>query len=241
VSIDVIPAIDVAGGRLARYAPHGPTPLLDAYGGDPVAAARAFVDAGARWLHVVDMDLAFGGRPGNIEVIAELARMPARVQASGGVVRSVDADALLEAGAARVVLGSGTLGDPALLERLLAHHGDRVAVGVDVEAGDRIRSRGRSPLDLAFDDAMATLSALAPPRLLVTAVPRVGRLSGPDIATLERVHRLIGCPLVAAGGIASIADVERASAVPGVDGVVVGRAAYRRDFDLGAAIATVGR
>src|SRR5439155_12595782 len=125
---DVIPAIDVSGGRLARLQ-RGEIVPVDVFEGDPVAAAEEFTLGGARWLHVVDLDLAFTGRQENLQTISLLAVMDARVQAAGGIATEEHVRAALQAGAERGVLGSASLADRALVSRLGEHFGAAGAVG----------------------------------------------------------------------------------------------------------------
>ena len=110
MAFEILPAIDVAGGRLARYSPAGPEPV-DVHNGDPIVAARAFVDAGARWIHVVDMDLAFLGEARNLDVLRSMVALGVHVQAAGAIVSDGGIQASLDAGVARVVLGSAALAD----------------------------------------------------------------------------------------------------------------------------------
>ncbi|MGH2629167.1 MAG: HisA/HisF-related TIM barrel protein [Actinomycetota bacterium] len=233
---EVMPAIDVSGGRLAILAPDGPQPV-GAFGGDPVAAARAYVDAGARWVHVVDMDLAFEGEARNIGVVRSVSSLGAHVQASGGVVRDDDVDAMLRAGARRVVLGSGALSDDDATTEAIDRFGVRLIVGVEVE-GDRIRSRGMHPVDLPLVETLGWLTAAGTPAFLVTAVDRVGRATGPDLVAIGRVVRS-GRPTMAAGGISTLDDV-RAVRRTGAAGAVIGRAALEGDLDLRAALTALG-
>jgi phosphoribosylformimino-5-aminoimidazole carboxamide ribotide isomerase len=230
---EVLPAIDVHGGRLAAIGPDGPTPL-DAFGGDPVAAARAFVAAGAGWLHVVDLDLAFDGEPRNAAVLEEIASLGPPVQAAGSVRTAEEIRALLVAGAARVVLGSAGLGDPDAAAELLSVHGDRLVVGIEAEAG-RIRSRGRDPVDLDLMETLGWLVAGDARSFLVTAVDRVSGLGGPDVELVRRVVRA-GRPVLAAGGISRTEHLEDLGAA-GAAGAVVGRAALEGAIDLRAAFA----
>jgi phosphoribosylformimino-5-aminoimidazole carboxamide ribonucleotide (ProFAR) isomerase len=236
VGIEVIPAIDISEGRLARPAAGGVTRVDGAFGGDPLAAARTFVDAGARWLHVVDLDLAATGSAINAGVLQRIARGSARVQASGGVRSRDDVDTLLAAGASRVVLGSAALADIDEVSRIVADYRDRLAIGLEVDGG-RVRSRGHARVDLPLEEAMDELAALAPPRVIVTALGRVGRLAGPDVATLARVAERLQCPIVAAGGIGSIADLDLVRSLDGVEAAIVGRAAQESRLDVRAAIA----
>lgn len=237
MAFDVIPAIDVSGGRLSRMAADGPVPV-DAFGGDPVAAAEAFVRAGARWLHVVDMDLAATGNALNINTVMSIRRAAlfagARIQASGGVSRREDVEYLLDVGAARVVLGSRALADPGLVAELTTELGERIAVGLEVQ-DDRIRSRGMDAVDLPLAATLAWLEGTDAVRFVVTAVARVGGLAGPDLATLEAVAAL-GRPFIAAGGIASTEDLSEVRA-SGAEAAIVGRAAMEGGLDLSAAMA----
>jgi phosphoribosylformimino-5-aminoimidazole carboxamide ribonucleotide (ProFAR) isomerase len=237
VVFEVIPAIDVTGGRLGRMTAEGPIPV-DAFGGDPVAAAEAFVRAGARWLHVVDMDLASTGNALNINTVMSIRRAAlfagARIQASGGVSRREDVEYLLDVGAARVVLGSRALADPGLVSELTTELGERIAVGVEVH-DDRILSRGMDAVDLPLAATLAWLNDTDAVRFVVTAVSRVGGLAGPDLATLESVAAL-GRPFIAAGGIASTEDL-RAVRGAGAEAAIVGRAAMEGGLDLTAAMA----
>jgi phosphoribosylformimino-5-aminoimidazole carboxamide ribonucleotide (ProFAR) isomerase len=235
VGFEVIPAIDVAGGRLARFTPEGPVAIED-FGGDPVTAAESFLSAGARWLHLVDMDLAFTGTALNIDTVMAVRRVAlfagAKIQTGGALAREGDVDHLLDVGADRVVLGSSALVDRDLVERLMLAHAGRIVVGLEVD-GDRIRSRGRDPVDLALTETLAWLGDTGCTRVLLTAVRRVGSLEGPDLAAMDAVLAL-GRPVVVAGGIADLDDL-RAVRAAGAEGAVVGRAAIEAGLDLPAA------
>jgi phosphoribosylformimino-5-aminoimidazole carboxamide ribonucleotide (ProFAR) isomerase len=230
---EVLPAIDVRGGRLAAFGPGGGADV-QAFGGDPLAAARTFAEAGARWLHVVDVDLAVDGRLRNVDVLSGIAALGPRVQASGAVRDEAGFRALLDAGAARVVLGSAALSEPEWVAHLLARHRERLVVGIEVDGG-RIRSRGHDPVDLDLMETLGWLAAAGASLLLVTAVDRVSGLGGPDVALVRRVARA-GRPVLAAGGVSRIEDL-RALRAAGAAGAVVGRAALEGRIDLPAAIA----
>jgi len=220
MTFELIPAIDVAAGRLAVFTTDGPAPS-GAFGGDPLVAARAYVAAGARRLHVVDLDLAFVAEARNLETVRAIAALGVRVQGSGGVSTVEDARAVLDAGADRVVLGSGALADGAVASQMITELADRALVGIEVE-GDRIRSRGRAHVDLPLVHTLGWLVAAGARTFLVTAVARVGSLEGPDVDTLRKVVRA-GRPVIAAGGIATADDL-RAVRRAGATGAVVGRA-----------------
>jgi phosphoribosylformimino-5-aminoimidazole carboxamide ribonucleotide (ProFAR) isomerase len=235
MAFEVIPALDLAAGRLAVVTADGPAPAT-AYDGDPVAAASAAIAAGARWLHVVDTDLAFGGRPDNLGVIGSIAEMDVRVQASGGIRTGEQVRAMLDAGARRVVLGSGALTDEADALRTIETLSGSIVVGIEVDEG-RIRSRGAVPVDLPLAETLGWLVAGGAPRFLVTAVDRVGRLGGPDVGVVKRVVRS-GRPVIAAGGVAGLDDL-RAIRRAGAVGAVVGRAALEGGLDLARSMAAL--
>ncbi len=236
MGFDVLFSIDVAGGRLARLSGSG-VEFVEAFGGDPVTAARSFVEAGARWIHVVDVDLALTGEPRNIGVLERIALLDVRVQATGGIATMETAEAALEVGAERVVLGSAALADRATVSRLAGEMGERLVVGLEVD-GDRIRPRGARGVELPLAETLDWLSTTAAARYVVTAVTRVGGLGGPDLAAIGAVCAL-GRPVLAAGGIASIEDL-RSVADAGAAGAIVGRAALEGTLDLVAALALDG-
>jgi phosphoribosylanthranilate isomerase len=232
MGFEVIPAIDVSGGRLASYSPAGPVPE-GAFDGDPLAAAGDYAAAGARWVHVVDLDLAFYGLARNLDVVRAIVALGVLVQASGGIRTIAHAHAALDAGAARVVLGSGALAEEADALDAIERFSGRILVGIDVEGG-RIRSRGADGVDLPLAETLGWLVAGGAPAFLVTAVARVGSLMGPDVAMVKRVMRA-GRPVIAAGGIASVEDLEALRA-SGASGAVVGRAALAGGLDLQGAL-----
>jgi phosphoribosylanthranilate isomerase len=232
---EVIPAIDVSDGALATFTPEGPVAVA-VFGGDPLAAAEAAVEAGARWLHVVDMDLAFRGEAQNLEIVAAIASLPVAVQAAGGVRTADEVRVLFGAGATRVVLGSAALGDQHRASALLAAEGPRIVVGIEVDEG-RIRSRGRDPVDLPLMETLGWVVSAGVSTLLVTSIARVGERAGPDLELVRRVARA-GRPVLAAGGVATIADLHDLRAA-GAVGAIVGRAALEGSLDLSAAIAEV--
>ncbi|HJX07237.1 MAG TPA: HisA/HisF-related TIM barrel protein [Actinomycetota bacterium] len=230
----VLPAIDLWEGRLALLTPDGPAPS-DAFGGDPLAAADAYVAAGARWLHVVDMDLAFRGELANADAIRTICAIgEARVQASGGVRTAAQVAEFRALGAARVVVASAALDDEdAVLEIVGGSRPGETVVGIEVSDG-RIRARG-SDVDLELASTLGWLRAAGAEALLVTAVDRVATVAGPDTALVRRVARA-GLPLLAAGGIRSLADLTAVRAA-GASAAVVGRSALEGSLDLAAALA----
>jgi len=230
---EVIPAIDVSNGALATFTRAGPR-TVEAFGGDPLAAAEAAVAAGARRLHVVDLDLAFRGEARNLETLVAIATLPAEVQAAGGARTDEDVRTFLQAGATRVVLGSAALADEARVTALLSAHGPALVVGIDVDGG-RIRSRGIDPVDLPLMETLGWVVSVGAAVLLVTSIGRVGERTGPDLELVRRASRA-GRPVLAAGGVASMEDMRDLRAA-GAAGAIVGRAALEGSLDLAAAIA----
>ena len=231
----LLPAIDLTAGRLGVYTPAGPTPL-DAFGGDPLGAARSCLAAGARWLHVVDMDLAFGSDETNLELVRAIAALPdASVQASGGVRTWAQVGAFLEAGATRVVVSSAALVEEDLVAEIVARaRPGEVLFGIEVAEG-RIRARGAGEVDLDLMATLGWLRAAGARGFLVTALGRVGAEGGPDTELVRRVARS-GVPTIGAGGIRSVDDLAALREV-GAIGAVVGRAAMDGSLDLAHALA----
>ncbi|HVM17558.1 MAG TPA: 1-(5-phosphoribosyl)-5-[(5-phosphoribosylamino)methylideneamino] imidazole-4-carboxamide isomerase [Gaiellaceae bacterium] len=230
---EVIPAVDLLGDDAVRLE-RGAYDRVVARAGDPVELVRRFAAAGARTIHVVDLDGARSGvlRP---DLVAALVRAasPASVQASGGIRSAADAEALLAAGAARVVVGTAAFASPEALPRLVDALGDKLVVALDVRDG-RVavagweRDGGADAVTAARRCAEAGVA-----RVLCTAIDRDGTLSGPDLELLARVHEAARLPVLAAGGVASEADVEAVRRA-GCAGVVVGRALLEGGVPLAA-------
>jgi phosphoribosylformimino-5-aminoimidazole carboxamide ribonucleotide (ProFAR) isomerase len=225
VVFEILPAIDVASGRLVSVSGGRARPV-DAFGGSPVAAAEAFVRAGARWLHVVDVDRADGREP-DLELATALARLGASIQASGGIASLRAAHAALGAGAARVVLSSSVLSSRTATSELVRALGARAVVGIEAD-GDRIRPRAAHAVELRLEEPLAWLRSIAPARYLYTALARVASMAGPDVDGVRAVAAAVGGPVLVAGGIRTLDDVralrDLGSSI--AEGCVVGRALY---------------
>ncbi len=226
-----MPALDVSEGRLAMHTPDGPRPV-EAFEGDPMAAAAAYKEAGAAWVHVVDLDLAFTGAYTHLDLLGEIAGLGLSVQASGGITNLSDARRATAAGAARVVIGSGALLDEDETWHIIDELAGRAIIGLELVEG-HIEPRGRVVAELGLAETLGWLTAAGARAFLVTAVARVGGLAGPDLDDVRRVIRA-GRPVLAAGGVASIADLEVLRRA-GAAGAVVGRAAIEGGLDLRAA------
>ncbi len=236
MGLEIIPAIDVSGGRLARLV-GGEAQPIEAFDGDPLAAAGVFVDAGARWLHVVDLDLAVTGEPGDLHLLREIAALGVAVQAGGGIVSESSVEAALRAGASRVVLGSAALANRSLVERSVVERGDALALGIEAD-GPRIRPRGRRAPELPLWETLQWLAGVDVRRFVYTELGRSGEMVGPDLDGIWALASHTGRPVVASGGVRSIDDLRAMAALDGVEGAIVGRALHE-GLDLHAAIAAL--
>ena len=231
---DVYPALDVLEGRCVRL-DQGRRKHVTVEVGDPAAAATRFVEAGARWLHLVDLDGAFAGRPsaGLLErMIAAAAGVP--VQVGGGFRTPEAVAAAIDAGAARVVIGTAAV-EPETLSHLATRFGSSLVVAIDVRDG-RVATDGWTRVAAVTAAELARrCAAVGVARLLVTSTRRDGSLHGPDLALLDEVLEATTLPVIAAGGIASLTDLHTLREL-GCEGVVVGSALWRRRFTLTEAL-----
>ena len=244
-TMDLYPAIDLRGGRCVRLV-EGDFTRETAYSDDPVAVACAFQAAGARWIHVVDLDGARTGLPVNREVVGRIAAAVGgggvRVQAGGGVRNADDADELRAAGVARVVLGTAAVERPHLVAEIAGRWPGGVAVGLDHRDGEvRVRGwtegGGRQVAEVVPEAIGAGAVAV-----IVTDIARDGRLLGPDLEGLSDLLADTGAPIIASGGVRDLADVRalarlRAAGGRALAGVIAGKAIYEGALDVGAALA----
>ena len=234
--LTLLPAVDVANGKAVRLL-KGQAGTETDYG-DPLDAARDWVEAGARWIHLVDLDAAFG-RGSNAELLARIVgEVGVKVELSGGIRDDASLDRALEAGAARINLGTAALEDPEWTERVISDHGDLIAVGLDVR-GSTLAARGWTKEGGNLWETLERLNAAGCSRYVVTDVTRDGTLTGPNIELLRTVASLSPAPVVASGGIARLEDIAALTAlVPqGVDSAIIGKALYNGDFTLQQALA----
>jgi phosphoribosyl isomerase A len=240
VSLTLLPAVDVAGGRAVRLV-QGAAGSETSYG-DPLQAALAWRAAGARWIHLVDLDAAFG-RGSNAPLLADVvARLDVAVELSGGIRDDTSLAAALATGCARVNIGTAALERPEWVRAVIAEYGEKIAVGLDVR-GERLAARGwtREGGDLA--ETLARLDADGCARFVVTDVTRDGTLTGPNLGLLRQVCAGTSRPVIASGGVASLADLRAIAALAplGVEGAIVGKALYAGEFTLEQALAAVAR
>ena len=221
--MQVLPAVDVLGEEAVRLE-QGSYDRVTVRAGGPVERVREFAAAGARLLHVVDLDGARTGtiRPELVERLVEAAA-PARLQVSGGIRSPRDAESLLGAGAERVVVGTAAFAAPDAPSEYAQAFGERLVVAVDVRGGSVAVEGWLRETGLTAEEAAARCAEAGVARLLCTSVERDGTLTGPDVALLRSVVAASGLPVLAAGGIASKDDL-RAVAEAGCEGAIVGRA-----------------
>ena len=235
--MELYPAVDVQGGRVVRLR-QGAADQATAYADNPLTVAQGFARDGARWVHFVDLDRAFG-RGDNRELARRfLAAAAVPVQVGGGL-RSEDAiDEMLGWGAARVVIGTKAATDPALVERLLARHGpERLVVGIDAKNG-QVAVRGWTEVfDLTAPELARRVHAQGARTVIYTDVARDGMLSGPDVPGARTLAEL-GLDVIVSGGVASLDDLRSARAA-GLAGAIVGRALYEGRFTVPEALRCV--
>lgn len=232
MSFQIYPAIDLRRGGAVRLR-QGSASEEFRYSEDPVAVARAFREAGARALHVVDLDGAFGGSPQHLATVARIVRVSeVPIRLGGGLRTNEDLEAAFSMGVAVVIVGTAAIEEPERLRGWLDRYGSRLAVSLDTRDG-LVRTRGWTAIaGPALEEAAAVVRRAGVGDLIVTAVARDGDLSGPDLELLDTAARAFGGPVIAAGGVASEADLETLAASPSVRGAVVGRAFYEGNIPL---------
>ena len=233
----VFAAVDISKGRCVRLL-QGRFGTETVYSDDPVEVALGFCSAGARWLHVVDLDGAKTGVSANRELVLEVVRRASSpVQAGGGMRSPADIEEALAAGASRVVLGTVALEDPVALRAACGRYGSRIAVSLDVRGGELATQGWTVGTGVPVLDAVAELEDAGVSFFIYTDTARDGTMAGPDLEGLARVASATGLPVVASGGISSRADlVSIARLRPlGVAGAIVGRALYEHRFGIAEA------
>lgn len=234
------PAIDLKDGACVRLL-RGAMESATVFGTDPAAQARAFQDAGAQWLHLVDLNGAFAGRPVNgaaVEAILSAVTVPA--QLGGGIRDRGGIEGWLEKGVARVILGTVAVEEPALVREAAAAHPGRIAVGIDARGG-KVATRGwaeateveASDLARRFEDAGVAA-------IIYTDIDRDGAMAGPNIEATAALARAVSIPVIASGGVSSLGDLLALRDTGVIAGAISGRALYDGAIDLGEALAALG-
>ncbi|MEO6880807.1 MAG: bifunctional 1-(5-phosphoribosyl)-5-((5-phosphoribosylamino)methylideneamino)imidazole-4-carboxamide isomerase/phosphoribosylanthranilate isomerase PriA [Mycobacteriaceae bacterium] len=241
-TLTLLPAVDVADGQAVRLV-QGEAGSETRYG-SPLAAALEWQSAGAEWVHLVDLDAAFG-RGSNRALLAEVVgRLDVQVELSGGIRDDASLQAALDTGCARVNLGTAALEDPAWCASAIARHGEQVAVGLDVQIIDgvhRLKARGWVSDGGELFETLARLDADGCARYVVTDVSKDGTLTGPNLQLLSAVCAATRAPVVASGGVSTVDDLLAIAGLrtQGVEGAIVGKALYAGRFTLPEALAAV--
>ncbi len=239
MTLTLLPAVDVAGGQAVRLV-QGAAGTETGYG-DPMEAALAWQRAGAGWIHLVDLDAAFG-RGSNADLLGQVVRrLDLRVELSGGIRDDESLATALATGCTRVNLGTAALEQPDWVRSVIERHGEQIAVGLDVR-GTRLAARGWTSEGGDLYDTLDRLNADGCARYVVTDVTKDGTLRGPSLNLLRDVCARTDRPVVASGGVSSLADLQAIAGLTplGVEGAIVGRALYAGAFTLEEALKTVG-
>lgn len=237
--LELLPAVDVVDGQAVRLV-QGEAGSETGYG-DPRDAVAKFVAQGARWIHLVDLDAAFG-RGSNAELLSDIvANTGINVELSGGIRDDASLERALAAGARRVNLGTAALEDPEWTARVIDQYGDRVAVGLDVR-GTTLAARGWTKEGGDLWEVLARLDEAGCSRYVVTDVTKDGTLRGPNLELLRQVCERTSAPVIASGGISSLEDIGalRELVDVGVEGAIMGKALYAGNFTLPQALEVAG-
>ena len=238
MSLTLLPAVDVAGGQAVRLV-QGAAGSETGYG-DPLEAALAWQAAGAEWIHLVDLDAAFG-RGSNAELLAQVVgKLDVKVEMSGGIRDDASLDRALSTGCARVNIGTAAMENPDWVRRVIAAHGERIAIGLDVR-GRTLAARGWTKEGGDLYEALERLDAEGCARYVITDVLKDGMLKGPNLDLYRDVCSRTPAPVVASGGVSSLEDLRVLAGLTsiGVEGAIIGKALYAGAFTLTEALATV--
>ncbi len=236
--LELLPAVDVADGQAVRLV-QGKAGSETSYG-SPLEAALAWQEQGAEWIHLVDLDAAFG-RGSNRELINDvIGQLDIKIELSGGIRDDESLEAALSTGCMRVNIGTAALESPEWVAQIIAEHGDRIAVGLDVR-GRTLSARGWTKDGGDLYEVMARLDSEGCARYIVTDVDRDGTLHGPNLELLKSVCEATDRPIVASGGVGSLSHLHAITElVPlGVEGAIVGKALYAGEFTLAEALVAV--
>ncbi|MDP9463195.1 MAG: HisA/HisF-related TIM barrel protein [Actinomycetota bacterium] len=237
--VELFPAIDLRDGQVVRLV-QGDYGNETVYGNDPVAVARSFADAGASWIHVVDLDAARSGSPQNRPVVAAIAAAiagRAQVQTGGGVRALADVQLLADAGVARVVMGSAAVQYPELVDA--AALVIAVAVGLDHRDGEVAIHGWTEGSGVSLDEALGWFPAAS--AFVITDITRDGMLEGPDVEGLAAAAARSTAPVIASGGVSSLADIAALANVAGIAGIITWKALYEGRFTVAEALQVLGQ
>ncbi len=233
------PAIDLKDGQAVRLL-HGEMESATIFNDNPAAQARIFQDAGCEWVHLVDLNGAFAGQPVNAAAVEEiLAAIDVPAQLGGGIRDMATIEAWLAKGLARVILGTAAVEDPDLVRQAAAAFPGQVAVGIDARGG-RVATRGwASETDVLAPDLARRFEDAGVAAIVYTDIDRDGAMGGPNVEATQALAEAVSIPVIASGGVSSLADLERLKATGSIAGAISGRALYDGAIALEAALATL--
>ena len=240
-SLQLLPAVDIAGGKSVRLS-QGDSTTSEEFG-SPLEVAQQFINSGAEWIHLVDIDAAFS-RPNNQALIAEVVSKVggAKVEISGGIRDQKSLETALALGVERIVLATSALADVDFVSSALQKYGSLIAVGIDVR-GTQLEARGQTGQLGELDDALEMLMSHGCSRYVVTDITRDGMLTGPNLELLGQVLAKTGKPVIASGGISSLDDIRALKQMVsrGLEGAILGKALYAKNFTIEQAIEVAKR
>ncbi|BCJ77784.1 phosphoribosyl isomerase A [Catellatospora sp. IY07-71] len=235
MALDLLPAVDVVNGQAVRLV-QGAAGSETSYG-DPLTAALSFQAAGAQWIHMVDLDAAFGRGSNAAQLADAIARLDIKVELTGGIRDDESLRAALATGAARVNIGTAALEDPEWCDRVVGEYGDRVAVGLDVR-GRTVSVRGWTKDAGDLYEVLERLDKAGCARYVVTDILKDGMLQGPNLQLLRDVCAATSAPVIASGGVSTLDDLRALATLEplGVEGVITGKAVYSGAFTIEEAL-----
>lgn len=231
--MELLPAIDILGGKVVRLA-KGDYEKVTVYHDDPLAQAQIFEEAGARWIHVVDLDGARSGIPENRAVIEDIiAKTRLKVEVGGGIRSREALQTLYDAGVSRIVLGTSLVTDPDFAAAAIEAYGSVLTAGIDAKGGEVAVAGWREGSGVPAEELIAYVASLGFQHLVYTDISRDGMQTGIDISAYAHTAEVFGFPVIASGGVASIEDIRNLGTIAhSIEGVIAGRAIYENVLDV---------
>jgi len=227
-NFEIIPAVDILGGKCVRLT-RGDYKQEKVYSDDPIQVAIGWTKFNAKRLHIVDLDGAKSGEPQNIKLIKKIAsRVPVPIEVGGGIRKIETIDELIMSGVDRVILGTSSISDPALIKKVCLKHGDKIAVSIDVREGKAAVKGWTEVSEKTAEELAKDLIGLGVKRFIYTDIMKDGTLSGPNIEGIKAFAKAVIVPVIASGGVSSKEDVEHLKGLEkyGVEGCIIGKALY---------------
>lgn len=234
----ILPAIDLIDGKCVRLK-KGSFDTAEKVADDPVSTARAFYGAGARWIHMVDLDGARTGEGKNRQTVLQVARESGlRVEVGGGIRTGEAVECYLTGGVERVILGSAAIKDPGFVEAMARRWGERIAVGIDAKKGLAAAGGWLEGSDIGYIDLARAVERSGVRTIIFTDIAKDGMMGGPNLEQLARIQNAVSCQIIASGGISCMEDLRQVKAL-GVYGAIIGKALYSGGIDFAKAVAAM--